>query len=1629
MNIKRKLYNNLGKEMSKDFNWERYALQLKADLLASKYVKNVIYRYNCGNKHQYKNDYVLCVDKNETSAKYFILFETINEMIKFVENTKYQNLYEVITKDIVKPYFDIDYKADYTTKENLKLFIKQLKTEFNNYFNNTIEETDILTYTKHHKDDVNKIKSIHIVINGVMISKHNNKKFCSMINRKRSGIKTLLKTCFDINVYDTDKKFSLPYQNKLGNIKNKLGANIYFEPFETLDIFNNPKYYLINNTIDCKYTDCKSNNNIEEIDEVENKIIQKHNNEKKNEDNIIINQQANKNIKVFNLNKHNIINVLIDNLPSEFYTNDNNYWTKLSRQLFFNECNNYDEWIKHSAEKSNYTEEDNNNWTTNLSDKFISTNIQQYLDDINNAHATNKYGEPTKYLWDFNCYFYDELKNWICDKTNITIQALNKIIINNQEAVKKSQKSIEKIELGNGFTYYIKKELLINELQNNIYHYGYDTGFNNQYGLDDTIFKTIKQDEIIETTEQFLNSDSKLCGFKMLWGTGKTYYGVNTINKWRIERKYRLIMITENNPLNADMTAKLNGVSHLNKEIDNYDDYDVVITSMESLHKVLKNTNNSFDIIVFDEYESVINHFISSTYKTAKTTPYEVSKLFKRLIYDATKIICLDCDLSIKRMNLLKNVMEDDNDFTEIQLYNCDFNNWKDYDYNLHLNLNKMKTEMETNIYTNDKKIIFASTTKLEAMGVYRRINELNIINDKNKNVMILTSGGANSDDGIKYIYNGVKYSNEKIAELKALQTKNNNKLNEYSFKITTDNLTNDERNEINDIKKELDTINDGIKWGKYLKLPRDKIIENFETIIIDLKIDVLIYSPTIKCGISIGNDENNLLFDMVYSYATTGTITAREFLQMLHRCRHLTNKQINIHFKNGITRNTNKINDKIVGNSIKLHKQLNICKKDEFLESCLAENYLIDEFYFGLMVSIWGEKLDSEKNYSQELLGRLTYNHNINVNIIPKYELENIENITEKYKEKTKEYSNENMLNLMSVNKLNKTDFDKINEKPNENKTSEESLQQHKYKTMNALRNNYSNNKYLMELPKPHSYTSNYNDGDDFYYSGIFTNYFIDKLDNTLFYNHANSYLQTPHNKIIRMEYDKDHLIKYSLNVAMIHSKKIIKTMYRLNSNILTNKEIEDNEIDINEITSTDMEETNKLRIIKHLLKILDIDRMKLVYDRYITTNELWRELFDENRNFIENQFNKYIKEMDMKNINEPNKHININNYNSKNRVQYRFVKDKIIHLLKYIGITTLHYLKCGNKNTNSTEKDTNFIVIQYELQDKYISDFMFFELRKQIARNRTFINTYYDTIKNDLFYFINKKNILLNETISEDVLQYNLRLSKKTRYNKCDTLFYETHNYNTRIIKKKRRLINLTWNTEADLPNTIELPHHIFSKTYTTNKLNENVILDLKDDKNNNKLYTHHQKDYDDINKDIADYINHNFNTSIQPKFIYEDINKTKNDISYYKYEGVKWNKEKDDTYNKTSINKYTTNKNKAQAEQTQAEQTQQTKLIMQNETNETNDTDDKSVIKDILNGIVNSIVLKYDYTEMLNNKINTTNALINVNNDILNGTLKTNSNDIFNNIIRPNIKPTYIKKDTIEHSGFKNKCMIEV
>ena len=68
-------------------------------------------------------------------------------------------------------------------------------------------------------------------------------------------------------------------------------------------------------------------------------------------------------------------------------------------------------------------------------------------------------------------------------------------------------------------------------------------------------------------------------------------------------------------------------------------------------------------------------------------------------------------------------------------------------------------------------------------------------------------------------------------------------------------------------------------------------VTENLGDFIRNEKIDIMIYSPKITTGVSI----NDKCFDCQYGIATGKSVTARQFVQMIHRARELTNKTIYI--------------------------------------------------------------------------------------------------------------------------------------------------------------------------------------------------------------------------------------------------------------------------------------------------------------------------------------------------------------------------------------------------------------------------------------------------------------------------------------------------------------------------------------------------------------------------------------------------------------------------------------------------------------------------------------------------------------------------------------------------------------
>ena len=184
----------------------------------------------------------------------------------------------------------------------------------------------------------------------------------------------------------------------------------------------------------------------------------------------------------------------------------------------------------------------------------------------------------------------------------------------------------------------------------------------------------------------------------------------------------------------------------------------------------------------------------------------------------------------------------------------------------------------------------------------------------------------------------------------------------------------------------------------RVLKIDSDGAITNFQEIqptksevlmklehyVNENNIDILIFTPTIKTGISI----NNPYFDKGYFYGNKNSVCVREFIQMLFRQRNI--QSINIVFEDKFIRPKPYLSDKIFKSqlirepSYLLYTYNNIIeKKNIYSIDQLAEQFLIDKDFFTNKVINNQEKYYSQSQYIQEFIIKMVYNHNIQLNYI----------------------------------------------------------------------------------------------------------------------------------------------------------------------------------------------------------------------------------------------------------------------------------------------------------------------------------------------------------------------------------------------------------------------------------------------------------------------------------------------------------------------------------------------------------------------------------------------------------------------------------------------------------------------
>jgi hypothetical protein len=215
----------------------------------------------------------------------------------------------------------------------------------------------------------------------------------------------------------------------------------------------------------------------------------------------------------------------------------------------------------------------------------------------------------------------------------------------------------------------------------------------------------------------FLHDDNKhVLGICSGYGTGKTTYIKNSIKKYPNEMK-RCLFITHRRSLASDIEKNFTDVgfvSYLNKEEFSAHD-DKIIVNMDSLKCLYMNKNyfskhislQSYDVIILDEFTSLLNNFESSLMGDSRI---EIYNIFKRLIVETPKVICCDGDFSNREYQYLTNII----DKSKIDIYQNEFKQ-EPYHYVFTKNESKFLDDIENNL-KNKKNIAVTCMSSKKAL-------------------------------------------------------------------------------------------------------------------------------------------------------------------------------------------------------------------------------------------------------------------------------------------------------------------------------------------------------------------------------------------------------------------------------------------------------------------------------------------------------------------------------------------------------------------------------------------------------------------------------------------------------------------------------------------------------------------------------------------------------------------------------------------------------------------------------------------------------------------------------------------------------------------------------------------------
>jgi hypothetical protein len=189
--------------------------------------------------------------------------------------------------------------------------------------------------------------------------------------------------------------------------------------------------------------------------------------------------------------------------------------------------------------------------------------------------------------------------------------------------------------------------------------------------------------------------------------------------------------------------------------------YGVCLDSLAKVQHSLYSDENRYRILVIDEVEQVLSHFLSGTLKDNRG---EIFRLFSQLISRADKIVALDADLGwisfitivtlAKRMIRKTGTKKTETLFPQVTIY---INQFKDHDRSVELFPNESQiTESFLKDISAGKRIFITTNSKRKAKSIGESITEFAKETKLSKKILIITAENSRSRE-IQYFISNIK--------------------------------------------------------------------------------------------------------------------------------------------------------------------------------------------------------------------------------------------------------------------------------------------------------------------------------------------------------------------------------------------------------------------------------------------------------------------------------------------------------------------------------------------------------------------------------------------------------------------------------------------------------------------------------------------------------------------------------------------------------------------------------------------------------------------------------------------------------------------------------------------------------